>query len=226
MVDLMLMIQLSHVSKSFPQGDSSIDVLKDVTLTIKTGEVAALVGPSGSGKSTLLSLMCGMDVPTSGTIHVDGAELSRMDDTTLSSFRNSTIGIVFQTFELIPSFTALENVLLPSDLGEGPNTARAQELLQKVGLGHRLHQLPGKLSGGESQRVAIARALMNKPRVVFADEPTGNLDQANGKAIMDLLIESVRGEQGTLILITHDPDVAKRADRVFTITDGRVVVSH
>jgi len=226
MIDLIFMIQLAHVSKSFPQGDSSIDVLKDVTLTIEEGEIVALVGPSGSGKSTLLSLMCGMDIPSSGTIHVDGKELSRMDDATLSSFRNSTIGIVFQTFELIPSFTALENVLLPSDLGEGPDRARAQEILKKVGLGHRLNQLPGKLSGGESQRVAIARALMNKPRVIFADEPTGNLDQTNGKAIMDLLIESVRGEKGTLILITHDPDVAKRADRVFTISDGCVVVSH
>jgi len=225
MVNLSLMIELSHVSKSFPQGDGAIEVLRDVSLSVGAGEVVALIGPSGSGKSTLLSLMSGMDVPSSGSVRVDGKELSSMDDGSLSSFRNSTIGIVFQTFELIPSFTALENVLLPSELkGVSANTnrKRAEELLVRVGLAHRLHQLPGKLSGGESQRVAIARALMNTPRVIFADEPTGNLDQANGSAIMDLLIENVRNEHGTLILITHDPEIARRADRTFSIKDGSV----
>lgn len=225
MVSLDLMIELSHVSKSFPQGDGTIEVLRDVSLSVGVGEVVALIGPSGSGKSTLLSLMSGMDVPSSGSVRVDGKELSRMDDGSLSSFRNSIIGIVFQTFELIPSFTALENVLLPSDLSgtsADTNRKRAEELLVRVGLAHRLHQLPGKLSGGESQRVAIARALMNAPRVIFADEPTGNLDQANGGAIMDLLVENVRNEHGTLILITHDPEIAKRADRIFSIKDGAV----
>ncbi len=220
------MIELSHVSKSFPQGDGTIDVLKDISLFVDEGEVVALIGPSGSGKSTLLSLMSGMDVPTSGSVRVDGKELSEMDDVALSSFRNSTIGIVFQTFELIPSFTALENVLLPSDLKNTPiDRERAETLLTRVGLSHRLHQLPGKLSGGESQRVAIARALMNAPRVIFADEPTGNLDQTNGMAIMDLLIGNVRDEHGTLVLITHDPEIARRADRVFSIKDGAITSS-
>jgi putative ABC transport system ATP-binding protein len=220
------MITLSGVYKSFSQGETQIQVLKDISLSITSGEVVAIMGPSGSGKSTLLSLMSGMDTPTKGTIEVDGKNLSLMTDRELSLFRNQTIGIVFQTFELIPSFTTLENVLLPGDVSGKTKIPRARELLEGVGLSHRVNQLPGKLSGGEAQRVAIARALMNGPRVLFADEPTGNLDQHNGKNIIDLLVTETKKNGGTLVLITHDRMIAEKADRILSIRDGVIEAKH
>jgi putative ABC transport system ATP-binding protein len=219
------MITISNVYKSFSQGETHTEVLRDVSLSIQKGEIVAIMGPSGSGKSTLLSLISGMDTPTKGRIKVDGKDLSGMTDQELSLFRNQTIGIVFQTFELLPSFTALENILLPSDLSGKADITRAKKLLESVGLSHRINQLPGKLSGGEAQRVAIARALINSPKVIFADEPTGNLDQHNGQNIMELLITETKKAGGTLVLITHDLAVAKKAGRTLFIRDGVIATT-
>jgi predicted ABC-type transport system involved in lysophospholipase L1 biosynthesis ATPase subunit len=216
------MIELTHVSKTYHQGDSVISVLKDVTLSIKEGERVAIVGASGSGKSTLLSLMSGMDTPDSGSIKIDGQELGSLSEADLSHLRNKTIAIIFQSFELVPSFSALENVMLPIDIRRENGRTKAEQALADVGLEHRMEHLPSMLSGGEEQRVAIARALVGDPKIIFADEPTGNLDRTTGEQVLSLITRAANNSTKTLVMITHDREIAKRMDRVLEIRDGQV----
>ncbi len=216
------MIELKHISKTYHQGDATIAVLKDVNLTIKEGERVAIVGASGSGKSTLLSLMSGMDTPDEGEVIIDGKNLESLSEAELATVRNKTISIIFQSFELVPSFSAIENVMLPIDIGGGKGRDRAQQALSAVGLAHRTTHLPSMLSGGEEQRVAIARALVGDPKILFADEPTGNLDQKTGAQVLALIKDAAGGKNRTLVIITHDKEIAKSMDRILEIKDGHV----
>jgi len=219
------MITIRDLVKDYHLGDETVHALAGVSLDISDGEFAAIVGPSGSGKSTMLHLIGGLDTPTSGSISVDGHDLSHASDRELAAYRNSNVGFVFQTFNLHPTYTALENVAIPlifSKVSPGERNKRASGALDAVGMGHRAAHLPNQLSGGERQRVAIARALVTNPKVIVADEPTGNLDSANGARVMDLL-GSLNREKGiTLIVATHDAELARRAQRVITMKDGRV----
>jgi len=208
---------------SYPMGASRVEVLRDVDLQIQPGESVAVAGPSGSGKTSLLLLLCGLDKPASGRIRVAGTDLSTLDANGLADLRRSAIGIVFQSFHLLPSLSALDNVALPLQLAEQPDArARAEEQLRRVGLGARLQHYPSQLSGGEQQRVAIARALVHRPRLLLADEPTGNLDDHTAESVRDLLFELNRASGTTLVLITHDMDFASRCDRVLRLHDGRL----
>jgi putative ABC transport system ATP-binding protein len=206
-------------------GDAFVDALRGVDLTVARGEFVALVGPSGSGKSTVLNLVGGLDQPTSGQVWINGTELSASDERTLTQHRRRHVGFVFQSFNLLPRLTAEENVALPlmfSDVSEKERRARARALLERVGLEHRLEHRPTQLSGGEQQRVAIARALVGEPALLLADEPTGNLDTTTGAEIMALL-KKLNQEGGlTLLVVTHDAEVAAFADRVVELRDGRV----
>ncbi len=219
-------IKVAGVSKSYKLGRQKIDALKNVSLSIKAGEFVALTGPSGSGKSTLLQLIGGLDKPTSGDIIVAEHNISRLSDRKLSMFRNQTIGFVFQFFYLQPFLKMSVNLEVPgmfARLNRHERQKRAQELGEQVGLADRMKHLPKELSGGQMQRAAIARALLNRPRLLLADEPTGNLDQANGKAIIDLF-EVVRRTYGTtIVVVTHDKNIAARADREVRLTDGEIV---
>ncbi len=200
-----------------------VNILRGIDLSIEEGEAVGLVGPSGSGKTSLLMVLAGLERASSGSVRVDGQELTGLDEDALARLRRDSIGIVFQAFHLIPTMTALENVSIPLDLaGRADATRRARECLEQVGLGHRLTHLPGQLSGGEQQRVALARALAPSPRLLLADEPTGNLDQATGEQVMDLLF-ALRGQGSTLLLITHDVRLAARCGRRVQIADGRVL---
>jgi putative ABC transport system ATP-binding protein len=207
-------------------GETYVEALRGVNLTLSRGEFVALVGPSGSGKSTALNLIGGLDRPTSGQVWIDGTELSASDEQTLTRHRREHVGFVFQTFNLLPRLTAEENVALPlmfSGVPEDERRQRARSLLGRVGLGQRTTHRPTQLSGGEQQRVAIARALVGQPALVLADEPTGNLDSVTGRGIMELLRE-LNGERGlTLLVVSHDPEVAAFADRVVRLRDGQVV---
>jgi putative ABC transport system ATP-binding protein len=220
------LIEMNGVTRTFvlPSG-ARIDVLKGIDLTVEPGSVTAVVGRSGSGKSTLLNLLGLLDTPTSGTYFLDGSDVSRVGDAARSRFRGRTLGFVFQQFHLLERRTALENVAEPLLFGSRSERTgrmrRAADLLQQVGLADRAHSMPHLLSGGEQQRVAIARALARRPRVVLADEPTGSLDVATGERVLDLLLERVQAEKVALILVTHDPAVAGRADRVLTLDAGR-----
>lgn len=214
-------VVVKNLRKSYGQGESKVEVLKGINLEIKKGETLALVGKSGSGKSTLLSLLAGLDQPDQGEISVEGKLISKLSEKDLTFFRASHMGIVFQQFHLVSTLTAFENVLLPLELLKKPDAAaRANELLQSVGLSHRSHHLPSQLSGGESQRVAIARALAIKPSILFADEPSGNLDEETGDKVMDLLFDMVKSTETTLVLVTHDPDLAKKCSRVVHLEHG------
>lgn len=213
------MIALHDVSKSFVVAEKSVAILKDINLEIKKGERVAIIGPSGSGKTTLLSLMAGLDVPDRGRVVVNGIDLSAYDDRAMAHFRNETLGIIFQNFELVTPFTALENVLTPLDIAGFHDSSLAKSLLQSVGLAEREMALPMTLSGGEKQRVAIARALVRRPAVVLADEPTGSLDRMTGAVILDLLLREVNETRATLVVITHDPVVSEKMDRVFELRD-------
>jgi putative ABC transport system ATP-binding protein len=199
-------------------------VLRDVTFTIPNGAFVAIVGPSGSGKTTLLGLLAGLDVPSSGTVLLDGEDLSRLSEDQRAQLRGAKVGFVFQSFQLIPTLTALENVQVPLELrGDDGAPERARDLLRRVGLGDRGHHFPNQLSGGEQQRVAVARAFSNAPRLLFADEPTGNLDSETGERIVELL-ETLNRESGTtIVLVTHDLALARRAQRVIRLADGIVV---
>ena len=199
-------------------------MLRDVNFTIRDGEFVAIIGPSGSGKTTLLGLLAGLDVPSAGTVILDGADLAALGEDARARLRGEKVGFVFQSFQLIPTLTALENVQVPLELrGERHAGGRARDLLARVGLAERTHHYPVQLSGGEQQRVAIARAFSNSPKVLFADEPTGNLDAATGGRIVELL-ESLNREDGTtLVLVTHDPAIAGRARRVVRLSDGAVI---
>ncbi len=210
------------VRKSLPLGHERIDILKGINFQVHPSEFVALIGPSGSGKSTLLGIIAGLDNPTGGQVFIDGIDITKMSEAGLAAIRNQKIGMVFQTFNLIPTLTAQENVEVPLYVGkhQGRPSARAQELLALVGLGQRFHHRPNQLSGGEQQRVAIARALATHPAIVIMDEPTGNLDGANGAKILDL-IRDLRAQTGTTFIIaTHDPRVASAAERTLSIMDG------
>ena len=217
-------IQIVGVSRSFRSGESALTVLDDVSLEVAAGERVAIVGPSGSGKSTLLALLAGLDRPTRGEVWVDGEPLHSRDEDQLARWRRRALGFVFQSFQLLDHFTASENVRFPLELAGHPDpTRRADEVLDAVGLASRRHHYPRQLSGGEQQRVAVARAFAASPRILLADEPTGNLDGATGLRVLDVM-ERLRAEAGaTLVLVTHDPGVAARADRRILIRDGRVV---
>jgi putative ABC transport system ATP-binding protein len=218
-------IRVINVSRFFEMGDERVTALNRVSLDIQPGEFVGLTGPSGSGKSTLLYVMSGMDRPSSGDIWVRGAKISDMDENALANYRRSGIGFVFQSFNLVSSMTALQNVELPlifAGASVGKRRARATELLQRVGLGSRIGHKPNQLSGGQQQRVAIARALVNDPAVIYADEPTGNLDSTVGAEVMSLL-QALNDEGRTIVLISHDPEVVRSAGRVVRLKDGSIV---
>lgn len=201
-----------------------MEILRGISLVIPAGQFVAIVGASGSGKSTLLGLLAGLDTPSAGEIWLDGVPIHNLEEQELSAVRGRKIGFVFQSYQLIQTLTALENVLLPHELNvEGNGLERARRLLEEVGLKDRIDHYPVQLSGGEQQRVAIARAFVVEPPIVMADEPTGNLDSANGKLILDLLLERNRQAGTTLVLVTHDPEVASRADRKIVLKDGLII---
>ena len=218
------MIELKGVTKSFFSNGEQIRILERVDLDLKKGEKVAIVGPSGSGKTTLLSLLAGLDVPDEGTVTVAETKLALLDEPGMARFRNATIGIVFQSFELVAPFTAIENVRAPLDIAGKGDSQPAEEWLQSVGLEHRRSALPGTLSGGEKQRAAIARALVMHPAVVLADEPTGSLDRVTGAKIIDLLIAETEKTGATLVIITHDLSVSEKMDRVFELRDRKLHV--
>ena len=207
-----------------PAAAGPVNILRGIDLDIEAGEAVGVVGPSGSGKTSLLMVLAGLERPSGGSVTLAGQELSRMGEDALARLRREAVGIVFQSFHLIPTMTALENAAIPLELaGRTDAMARAAECLRLVGLGHRMTHLPGQLSGGEQQRVALARAFAPRPRLLLADEPTGNLDRATGEAVMDLLF-GLRAESGTtLMLITHDPALAARCGRTISLADGRIV---
>ena len=219
-----LMIELYKVSKIVRSGAESLTILHSLDLVITDGQFVAVVGPSGSGKSTLLGLIAGLDAPTSGRISIDGQVINEMSEDALAQLRGAKIGFVFQSFHLIPSLTALENILVPMELaGLRDAEMRAQQLLRDVDLVARAHHYPSQLSGGERQRVAIARAFGNEPSIMLADEPTGNLDSRNGRHVFDLMVEMNRRRGTTLLLVTHDHELAQEATRRISLRDGRVV---
>ena len=216
-------IALQDVDLSLGRGAARVHILKGISLDIARGEAVGLVGPSGSGKSTLLMLMAGLERPDSGKIIVDGTDLAALDEDRLARFRGRRIGIVFQSFHLVPTMTALENVALPLELaGEGDAFERAEAELQAVGLGGRMQHYPAQLSGGEQQRVAIARAIVSNPAILVADEPTGNLDENTGESIIDLLFALKRDRGATLVLVTHDLNLARLCDRMVRLRSGRI----
>jgi putative ABC transport system ATP-binding protein len=226
-------IAVSSLRKSLRTGSTTVDILKGISLNIAPGEFVAIMGASGSGKSTLLGLLAGLDNPTSGSVALNGTVISNLPENELAQLRGQTVGFVFQSYQLIPTLTALENVLLPFELNGDPHQAaredrgnglaRARRLLTSVGLADRTDHYPVQLSGGEQQRVALARAFMLRPPIVLADEPTGNLDTANGSQVLDILLELNRTEGTTLVLVTHDPGLAAFARRRITLRDGLVV---
>ena len=218
------MIELRGVSKTVMSGSAPLTILHPLDLTVAGGESLAITGPSGSGKSTLLGLIAGLDAPTSGRIIIDGVDITDLGEDALARLRGAKIGFVFQFFHLIPSLTALENVLVPMEIaGRDDAPGRARALLEEVGLSGRGHHYPSQLSGGEQQRVALARALANDPPILLADEPTGNLDSANGRHIMDLLLQVNRARRATLVLVTHDASLAGLTGSQLALRDGRAV---
>jgi putative ABC transport system ATP-binding protein len=219
------LIDLIQVSKIYRTGRNPVVAVRDVALTVYQREFVAIVGPSGSGKSTLLNLMTGIDRPSTGRVVVDGRVISEMSENQLARWRGRYVGIVFQFFQLMPTLTALENVMLPMEfrgLFRGQRRQRAEASLERVGLRHLAHHLPSELSGGEQQRVAIARALANDPPLIIADEPTGNLDSVTGAQVIEILANLHRREGKTIVLVTHDPRLAERAQRVIEVRDGCV----
>ena len=217
------LIVAQSISKSVNTGDDALEILHDVSLSIKQGESVAIVGASGSGKTTLLGILAGLDTPTSGTISLCGVDLHQLDEDARAALRKQHVGFVFQSFLLVPTLTALENVMLALSVNRRGNAATAREWLERVGLGHRLNHTPRQLSGGEQQRVALARAFAGRPTILFADEPTGNLDARTGAQIDDLLF-SLNAEAGTtLVLVTHESRLATRCDRVLHLDGGQLL---
>ncbi len=218
-------IQVRHLFKTIHNGANTVEILRDINFSVPAGQFVAIMGASGSGKSTLLGLLAGLDTVTSGHIVLDGTDISRMREDELARLRGRKIGFVFQSYQLVPTLTAEENVLLPAELTGGDQgiRRRAVVLLERVGPRERAHHYPVQLSGGEQQRVALARAFVTRPPILMADEPTGNLDSANGQHVLDLLLQLNREERTTLVLVTHDRHLAEYADRVLTLSDGRVL---
>ena len=218
------MLIADDLQKTYRSGGRPLSALQNVSFRVEPGETVAIVGPSGSGKTTLLGLLAGLDRPTGGRVLLDGTDMGALSEDDRARLRREKIGFVFQSFQLIPTLTARENVAVPLDLaGDGGGAARADELLERVGLGGRGHHYPAQLSGGEQQRVALARAFIHRPSILFADEPTGNLDAATGARIIELMMELNREIGTTLVLVTHDLDLAGRARRVIRLADGAVV---
>lgn len=220
------MVVVEHLNKNYQSGEKSLNILKNISCKILQGEFVSIVGPSGSGKSTLLYLMGGLDLPSSGKITIAGNELSQLSDKKLAQFRREHIGFVFQSFHLLPTLTALENVMIPALLCRNSMfkiSQKAMQLLDQVGMKSRAHHFPAQLSGGEMQRVALARALVNSPAVILADEATGNLDSKTGDAVLELLMNLVKIQNVTLIFVTHDAKVAQKADRIISLKDGEIV---
>ncbi|MBL8513366.1 MAG: ABC transporter ATP-binding protein [Betaproteobacteria bacterium] len=217
------MIEVNHLFKRVPTADGTLTIVDDAHFSVAHGETVAVVGASGSGKSTLLGLMAGLDTPTEGSVRIDGEDLFALDEDGRASLRGRLVGFVFQSFQLLPSLTALENVMLPLELaGKSDAEERAKKILDRVGLGARLNHTPRQLSGGEQQRVAIARAFVTEPKLLFADEPTGNLDARTGRAMIELLFDLNRERGTTLVLVTHDTGLAAKCARRLTIDTGRV----
>ena len=221
-----MIIEARNITKTIDTGTHRVEILRGVDFEVPAGQFVAIMGASGSGKSTLLGLLAGLDAPSSGRIIIDGEDITGLSEDKLAVVRGRKIGFVFQSYQLIPTLTAEENVLLPYELAGGgvsAGTARARELLDSVGLSDRLDHYPVQLSGGEQQRVALARAFMVKPPILMADEPTGNLDSANGAHVLDLLITLNRREGTTLVLVTHDISLTGHADRIITLRDGKII---
>jgi putative ABC transport system ATP-binding protein len=219
-----MILEARELSKTFIIGGREIPVLDQVSLKVAGGEFLVINGRSGSGKTTLLTLLSGLDRPTAGRVLLDSADITDLSEDELAPLRNRTFGFIFQSFHLVPSLTALENIILPAELRGDPEAARrGEELLERVELQERRHNYPAQLSGGEKQRVAICRALINRPRLIFADEPTGNLDTASGEAVLDLLLSLRRQENSALMLVTHSQEIAGLADRVLQLKDGRII---
>jgi putative ABC transport system ATP-binding protein len=219
------MIEARNLTKTVVSGDQHLEILKDIDLTVNKGEVVAIEGPSGSGKSTLLGLLAGFDAPTTGSIRIDGEEITELDEDQLALLRGKKLGFVFQSYNLLPTLTAEENVLLPLELqGNDANPrTRARTLLAAVGLESRLSHYPAQLSGGEQQRVALARAFACSPSILLADEPTGNLDSVTGRIVLGMLLELNKTQGATLVLVTHDPALSRMTNRVIRLLDGRIV---
>ena len=223
----MAIVETRNISKTYTIGDRDIRVLKGVSLSVPEGEFLVVKGSSGSGKTTLLSLMSGLDKPSSGRVVLGDEDITDLSEDHLAPLRNEFIGFVFQSFHLVPSLTALENVMFPAELKQDPQAyPKAADLLRRVGMRRRSDNYPHQLSGGEMQRVAICRALINDPKIIFADEPTGNLDSENGQAVLDLLLEFQQERRTTLVLVTHSLGIAEMAQRVIVIKDGRITNSH
>ena len=217
-------IQFDNVSLSYGTKSDAVEVLKSISFSIDRKEVVSIVGPSGSGKTSIIMLASGLETASSGSVKVNGQEIVGLKENQLSEVRRKNIGIVFQSFYLIPNLTAVENVLLSLEANQQFNLEQdAENLLDEFGLSHRLHHLPSELSGGEQQRVAIARALINKPKIILADEPTGNLDSANSESMIDLLFDYTKKSQTSLVMVTHDNTIANRCDRTIEIRDGQIV---
>lgn len=217
-------LEVRQLTKSYPNGSSSLTVVKDISFTIEAGSTCAIVGPSGSGKTTLLGLCAGLDQPTSGAVHLAGVHLGALDEDGRARVRNESVGFVFQNFQLLPTLTAVENVMVPLELrGQKQVRDEAVRLLERVGLGERLTHYPTQLSGGEQQRVALARAFINRPKILFADEPTGNLDAETGHLVIENLFALNASLGTTLVLVTHDMELASRAQRVIRLKGGMLV---
>ncbi|PWK07341.1 putative ABC transport system ATP-binding protein [Psychrobacter immobilis] len=217
-----VLLTASQLNKTVQVGEQTLSIIKDVDIYVNAGEFVVIMGKSGSGKSTLLGLLAALDYPDSGTVSLAGQMLSSLDEDTLAVIRQHYMGFVFQSFHLLPTLTVAENIAFPLDIARRPNPARVDELIDAVDLGHRRHSLPNQLSGGEQQRTAVARALVSHPKIVFADEPTGNLDEQNADQVMQLLLDLRQKVGSALVVVTHDPALAEMADRVITMHDGRI----
>ncbi|AMN50722.1 ABC transporter ATP-binding protein [Psychrobacter sp. P2G3] len=216
------LLTASHLNKTVQVGEQSLSIIKDVSIHVDAGEFVVIMGKSGSGKSTLLGLLAALDYPDSGSVELAGQTLSSLDEDALAVIRQRDMGFVFQSFHLLPTLTVAENIAFPLDIARRPNKARVNELIEAVDLGHRRHSLPNQLSGGEQQRTAVARALVSRPKIVFADEPTGNLDEQNADQVMKLLLDLRQQTGSALVVVTHDPALAEIADRVITMHDGMI----
>jgi putative ABC transport system ATP-binding protein len=221
------MLKVKHIKRQYKSGDTIVVAVSDVSFEVPEGKFVSIIGRSGSGKSTLLSLMGALDKPTSGTIEIDNQDITKLNDHELIKYRCGKIGFVFQSYNLVPNLTAVENVMLPMEfagVSKADRIARAQKILEEVGLiADKQTRKPGRLSGGEQQRVAIARALVNQPKLVLADEPTGNLDSQTGKMIFDLLHSLAKSENTTIVVVTHDLSIAGKTDQTFSLQDGKLV---